>query len=244
MKRIMLFMLGMLLATLLRAETMITAEGDPWPPFLDPDHPAQGVATELVTAAFASQGYELKLTFRPWARAIANVKSGAADVLIGTWWTQERTSFLAYSEPYIRNEIKFIKRREDTFEYQGLESLKDKTVGTVRGYGYGDDFNAARFFTKEETPALLSSIRKVIAGRIDLSLEDELVARSLITKEDPKLLDQIAFTQNALSSQTLHVSSGLKNPRHKELIDAFNKGLTNIKTNGTYDAIMRRNGLK
>jgi polar amino acid transport system substrate-binding protein len=42
----------------------------------------------------------------------------------------------------------------------------------------------------------------------------------------------------------LHVTSSLKNPRHQTLIEAFNKGLATIKTNGTYDKILHENGLK
>ena len=46
----------LLCASLAQADT-ITAAGDPWPPFLDPEHAKQGVAVEIVTAALASQGH-------------------------------------------------------------------------------------------------------------------------------------------------------------------------------------------
>lgn len=226
-----------------RAET-ITAAGDPWPPFLDPDHPKQGVAMEIARAAFKSQGHELEFSFVPWARAIDGVKKGEYDALIGTWWTEERTQFLRYSDPYLTNEIKFIKRKGDTFEFDELRSLEGKTVGTVRGYGYGDTFANADFFTREPAPQLITNVRKVIHNRLDLALEDELVARSLIAKEDPALLEQITFTENALSSQNLHVTSGLSNPRHSMVIEAFNNGLKAIRENGTFDRILEENNLK
>ncbi|MDI9244178.1 transporter substrate-binding domain-containing protein [Marinobacter sp. CHS3-4] len=243
MPRLFTVILLAMLSMASHADT-ITAAGDPWPPFLDPDHPQQGVAIAIAREALESQGHELEFSFVPWARALDGVKAGDYDALIGTWWTQERTNFLMYSEPYLTNQIKFIKRKGDPFEFDGLKSLEGKTVGTVRGYGYGDDFANAEFFTRSPAPRLITNVRKVIHERLDLSLEDELVARSLINKEDPALMDKIEFTDSALSSEDLHVTSGLANPRHTMVIEAFNKGLKTIQANGTFDRILEENGLK
>ena len=230
-------------STTINAQT-ITAAGDPWPPFLDPDHPQQGVATELVKAAFASQGDELKLDFVPWQRALEGVKEGEYDVLIGAWKTQEREGFLKYSEPYMFNDVKFIKKKGSDFEYSGMDSLTGKTIGTVRGYGYGDAFENATNFKREDAANLMPSILKVIGGRIDFTLEDEVVAKSLISKENPEALEQIEFVAKPMSSNGLYVASGLKNPKHDEIIASLNKGMAAIKADGTFDAILKRNGIK
>lgn len=243
MSRLLTLILLFIVSLGLHAET-ITAAGDPWPPFLDPDHPRQGVAMEIARAAFKSQGHDLEFAFVPWVRALDGVKNGEYDALLGTWWTKERTEFLEYSEPYLTNQIKFIKRKGDPFEFEELRSLEGKTVGTVRGYGYGDEFAEADFFTRQPVAKMITNVRKVVHGRLDLALEDELVARSLIAREDPSLIDQIEFTGNALSSEGLHVTSGLKNARHSMVIDAFNKGLKTIRENGTFDQILEQNNLK
>ena len=241
-KQLALFAL-LLGSTTLSAQT-ITAAGDPWPPFLDPDHPQQGVAIELVKAAFASQGDELKFTFVPWQRALDGVKEGEYDVLVGAWKTQEREGFLKFSEAYLSNDVKFIKKKGSDFEYTGMDSLTGKTVGIVRGYGYGDTFEKATNFKKEEAANLMPSILKVIGERIDLTLEDEVVAKSHISKENPEALEQIEFVATPLSSNGLHVAAGLKNPKNEEIIASFNKGLAAIKADGTFDSILQRNGIK
>jgi polar amino acid transport system substrate-binding protein len=216
----------------------ITAAGDPWPPFLDPNQPNQGIIVEITTAAFATQGYEVEMIFVPWARALDGVKNASFDLLLGTWWTEERTKFLNFSDPYLNNSVKFIKKKGNSFEYAGLESLKDKSVGVVRGYGYNDDFLNSKAFRKPDAKDFIANIRKLAAGRIDLTLEDELVAKAVIAKKAPELLDKIEFCDLPLSSNALHVTSGLSNSKHKQLIDAFNKGLAEIKANGVYDKII------
>jgi polar amino acid transport system substrate-binding protein len=216
----------------------ITAAGDPWPPFLDPKQANQGLIIEISKAAFATQGYELEMNFVPWARALAGVKNATYDLLLGTWWTEERTGYLLYSDPYLENSVKFIKKKGSSFEYDGLASLSGKSVGVVRDYGYGDDFLSDKGFRRPEAKDFIGNVRKLAAGRIDLTLEDELVAKAIIAKNEPALLDKIEFCNLPLSSNALHVTSGLSNSKHKKLIAAFNKGLAEIKANGVYDKII------
>lgn len=242
MRYLLLMLLMLLLSFPATAETVIAA-GDPWPPFLDPKHPQRGVATAIARAAYKTQGYDLELEFMPWARALGGVRHGKFDVLIGAWKTQERQAYLHYSKPYLSNEIKFIKRKDDPFEFKGLPSLAGKVVGTVRGYGYGDAFEQSQLFSREPATELVMNIRKLVIGRVDLALEDELVARSLLQSDAPQLIPQVEFVATPLSSNELHVACGIKNPRHEALIEAFNRGLDEIRKNGTFDQIMQHNGL-
>lgn len=218
----------------------IVAVGDPWPPFVDPKNPTDGLSLEIIRAAYKTQDYDVKMLYVPWARAEAGVKDGTYDILAATWRTAERTKHLLYSTPYAVNAIKFIKLKGDPFEYQGLASLAGKRVGTIRGYGYGDAFLQHAGLVREEVIDLMSNIKKVVDKRVDLTLDDEIVARFILGQENMKLLDMIEFSKESLSSNPLHVTAGLKNPRHKELINAFNTGYEIIKANGTLAAILKK----
>lgn len=227
-------------------EKTLVAAADPWPPFVDKNNPTDGLSLEIVRAAYATQGYTVKMEYVPWARAEQEVKEGKFDILPDTWMTEKRKAYLMYSEPYAFNKVKFIKVKGDPFEYNGLASLEGKTLGTVRGYGYGDEFLSATNFRRDEVVDIITNIKKLTADskRIDLTLEDEIVARSVISKESPDLLEKIEFTNNSLSENALHVTVGLAHPRHKEIIEAFNKGLAEIKANGTYAKTLANYGIK
>jgi polar amino acid transport system substrate-binding protein len=125
-----------------------------------------------------------------------------------------------------------------------MKSLKGKTIGTIRNYAYSDAFNQSTEFKREEVPDFIQNIRKLTMKRIDMAIEDEIVAKARMKAEDPKLLEQVRFTKNPFSTNELYMASGLSNPRHKELVDAFNKGLDVIKGNGTYAKIMESYGIK
>jgi polar amino acid transport system substrate-binding protein len=226
------------------AQTTINAASVLWPPFIDPDHPRQGLSLEIVRAAFETQGYSVVMTFMPWARAEELVRQGTYAITPGAWPTEDRKKDFLFSEPYIENSIKFIKRKGDVFEYRGLESLNGLVVGVVRGYGYDDAFLTASSFRREEANDFITNIRKLLARRIDITLEDEIVARYLLSRSETGLSEGIEFVEEPLAGKTLHVLSGLRNPRHREIIDAFNKGLAAIKADGTYSAILAAYGLK
>jgi len=241
MRCFFLFLLLVSISSTTFSETIIAA-GDPWPPFLDPESPSEGIVLEIARAAYKTQGYQVEMKFVPWARAVHGVKEANYDVLLGTWHTKEREEFLLFSDSYLENEIKFIKRKDDPFEFTGMDSLTGKNVGIVRGYGYGDGFLNATNFRRPEGKNLMISIKKLVNDRIDLTLEDEIVARAMLKKQAPDLLEKIIFTKNSLSTNSLHVTSGLKNSKHKEYIKAFNEGFKAIKSNGTFEKILKKYG--
>lgn len=222
----------------------ITVAGDPYPPFGDPKNPTGGLTIEIVRAAYKTQGHEITMEFVPWARAEAGVKNGTYDIVPYTWRTEARAKVLLFSTPYAVGNVRFMKRKGDPFDFTGLDSLTGKLVGTVRGYGYGDAFMNATHFTREPSNDLMTNVKKLLRKRVDLTLEDETVARALLSTEDPKALEQIEFVKTPLSVNPLYVTAGLQNPKAQEIISAFNKGLEVIRANGTLDRIMKRYGME
>ncbi|MGM0508017.1 MAG: transporter substrate-binding domain-containing protein [Fusobacteriota bacterium] len=65
-----------------------------------------------------------------------------------------------------------------------------------------------------------------------------------MAQEDEDLLNEVDFVKTPLSSEELYIAIGFKNPRHKELINAFNKGLEEIKESGKYKEIMEKYGIE
>lgn len=225
----------------LQAET-VTAAQDPWPPFVQKGKDP-GISVELAKEAFKTQGYDLKMKIMPWTRAMNEVKNANIDLIIAAWKTDERKQFLRFSEPYSNNRIKFITLADDTFEFNGLDSLHGKSVGVARGYAYGEAFNSDSRFKRPAANDLISNLRKLSSKRIDMTLEDEIVAKAQMAANG---LDssKFRFTENALSDNPVYAVSGIANSRSEKLITAFNKGLKAIKENGTFDKIMEKYGVK
>ncbi|WP_104403034.1 substrate-binding periplasmic protein [Vibrio penaeicida] len=220
----------------------ITGVQDSWAPF-SMQGEEKGIAVDIVTAAFKAQGYDLNFKLMPFARAVHEVKKSRVDVLVATWYTEERATYLEYSDPYFYNKVKFIKLKDDPFEYFGMESLRGLNVGIVRSYGYGDEFSSSFLFQRDPVSDTLSNLKKLKAGRIDLTLEEPIVASFLMTENglDPDLFE---VSENSLSVNALHITTSKNHPNASQLIHDFNVGLREIKKNGTYWAILVKYGLQ
>ncbi|TWI64167.1 amino acid ABC transporter substrate-binding protein (PAAT family) [Desulfobotulus alkaliphilus] len=245
MKKIILFLVVFFALALGYSHAgSIKAATDPWPSFCDPSDPEEGLAVQILRAAYAAENKTVDIEYLPWARAKRGVLDADYDILFTLWYNDDRATRFYYSQPYAFNTVKFIKRKGDDFEYTGMDSLTGKNIGTIRDYAYSDEFAAATHFKQEEVATFILNIRKLVGGRIDLTLEDEIVARGIIEKEAPELLDKIEFVDNPFARNGIHVASSLAHPRHKELVGAFNRGLEKIKEGGQYDAILQKYGLK
>lgn len=241
MKSITALIFTMMLTVTAQAETITAAQSE-WSPFIKANGD-NGLSVALLKAAMAKVGYDVDFKIVPWNRAVNEVKSGKIDILPAVWLTEERKQAFYFSEHYAENSIKFIMKRDDEFEYHGLASLEGKKVGIISGYGYGEEFSAATTFTRPEVNEFSANIKKLINGRIDLTLEDEIAAKSII-KEAGLDLNAVKFTHNALSVKNLYVAAGKANPKGQSIIDAYNIGLAEIKADGTYQKILNQYGIQ
>lgn len=220
------------------------AASDPYPPYGDPKHPDGGLGMEIIRAAYKTQGHEVTMEYLPWARAEAGVKNGTYDILPFTWKTDAREKVLLFSAPFAIGNVRFIKRRGDPFNFQGMESLEGKRIGVIQGYGYSDAFAQSTSFVRENGKDLATNVQKLLLKRLDLTIEDETVARAALFAEGPEVLEQIEFVKTPLAVNPLYITAGMQNPLAQEIISAFNKGLEIIKANGTYDRIFKKYGVE
>ena len=237
----MILVIALLVSGTISSQTKtITATSDPYPPYVDPNTVDQGISLEIVRAAFKTQDYDVNMRFSPWARALAETTDGTVDIIPHIWKTDTRMNQFLFSDPFLTQELKFIKKTSDKFEYAGLTSLTGKTIGIIRGYSYSEDFSKATNFKREEVNTVVQNIGKMLLGRIDLTVDDEITTKMVMTKENPGQLASISFCKNILSKNDVFIVCGRNNPRSGEIIKAFNAGLKIIKKNGTYDKIVKK----
>ncbi len=230
--------------SLFAADKTVIAVADPWPPYIDFKSPKGGFCMEIVKAAYKTQGYQVEIQNVPWVRAVKMVTAGEADIIPNKWFSAEETKSFLFSNDYASCEVKVVKKKGDKFEYNGIKSLTGKKIGVIRGSNYGDEFNNSKDLEKFELTSMVQNVKLIIAGRIDFTLEDEIGLIETLKREEPSYLNQIEFAKNSFSKNKLYVAAGLNNPKAKELIDVFNKGLSEIKNNGTYSRIRQRYVLK
>jgi len=120
--------------------------GDKWVPFINPDDDRMGICFALTESIFLSQGYKISKKILPSARTKKYVLEFKQDAACQFWYTKERAEVLLYSEPYLFNTVHFFVRHDSKIKYDTLENLKGLTIGVIKDYYNGKEFDEADYF--------------------------------------------------------------------------------------------------
>lgn len=212
-------------------------------PFSGPDLPNKGLCNDAAKTVWENAGHTVTVELMPWNRAKKQVQAGEADVLTCAWYTDERNEYLNFPEPFAENRMVFMKPAGSDFTFSDLDDLAGMAVGTVQGYGYNDAFQKADHFTKQAAGSLVNNIRKLMRERIDLAVGDELVMKSIVSKQMPDKADQVTYTDGAMSVKPLYAGVARANPNHESLVAEFNETLAAMKEDGRWQDVLARQGM-
>lgn len=215
-----------------------------FPPFSQlVDGRVEGLDCELVQAVLGGLGLRAQIQLLPWKRALLELERGALDGVIGIsrGSLNEREEVLAFpDEPLAGSHSHFYYRREQPFVFDGLFTLKGKTVAVLAGYQYPPDFMAAAYFTREPSATHEQSLRKLLARRVDLALVHAGVGEHLLQREGWQ--DVLVADPATLAPGRLYV--GFARQRgHAQLAQRFGEALQRFKASPAYRAMLARYGV-
>ena len=149
-----------------------------WQPYLSKDVPHFGIASHIITEAFALVGVEVEFGFFPWARSMKLAKEGTWDGSAVWGDSEERRRDFYFSEEVVPSTWVFFHLAGTDFDWSDYGDLQDLKVGGTVEYFYSDDFEAA------EAAGVFRTIRgrsdevglqNLLKGRIDVFPGDVMV---------------------------------------------------------------------
>lgn len=132
--------------------------------------PLQPQKRKLFDAIERELGIVFEIHMYPWARAELNAINGQG-LAFGLPKTAQRLRALRYSDPAAANNVWLVTRSDATFTYNSLEDLRGKTVGAVRGFNYGEDFERGRgtiFRVDDDISSRATRLTRLMLKRIDV----------------------------------------------------------------------------
>lgn len=197
-----------------------------------------GIDVDIVAAIAADQGFAYEIKSLGWDAAIAACQAGQADGMIaGASITEERKAngWLFSDGYYTATQSMTVAADSDITGFDGLKG-KDVAVKTgTQGAAYAETlkdeygFNLVYF---EDSPTMYQA---VLGGQCVACFEDTPIMQATI-KDNGLALKCLEDTANAGGDYGFAIF----NADNQELLDMFNKGLANIKANGTYDQILAK----
>ncbi len=208
-----------------------------------------GIDIDIITAIVQKLGSDVHFDKVNWDQNILDIKSGVRDIAPGATRSEDRSQFAYFSEPYRYEEDSLFMLKSSTkslnFKYipQFLAQVRalDFKMGVEDGALYADE--RINGFINDPTnsdiivrnDSATNNLKDLINGRIDGFLADRLVGTAIVVRGN--LGDKVKEVQLNISVPIFLMLS--KKTISPELVDKINAVILNIKSDGTYDNIVK-----
>jgi len=219
-----------------------------FPPFGYVENNKQvGIDIEMVNEIARRLNLKIKTQMVPWNRLLEMTKKGACDASFSLFKTEEREKFalFATAEPIHYSTYRYYVRKGKEFKYEKISDLYGKTIGINSGFNISDEFDKACAegkITKQEVENTETNIKKLLGGRFDALVDNDLVLPFVAKKMG--VLDKIVALPKPAKEKRgafLVLSKASKNIKDKKaLLKQINDTLTAMRKDGTIEKIINK----
>lgn len=224
----------------------IRLRADEWCPYnCAPGSEMPGYGVEVMREVFAQAGHTVDYGLLTWSRSIEDARGGRHDAIIGAI-PAEAPGFVFPEEPIGASGEGYAVRRGTDFRYTGPGSLAGKVLGSVSGYAYGGDIGAyveahkgdrSKVQLTSGDDALAQSLKKLVAGRLDVVIDDANVLAHVIA--DLGLCERVVIADKGTPAK-IYVAFSPACPKAKEYAALLSEGVARLRSSGRLAEILSR----
>lgn len=197
----------------------------------------QGYSWDVFRESFHAMGYTINLKVYPWARTMLNLKQGKGDLLFPAGKNQERMKTFYYSKESVNlaNFLVYV-RKDSPIQWKNLDSLKGLSIGTMRKFNFGDEWEQNKSIKKYSVNTILQGFKMLNLKRLDGVVGYEI--------NWDYTLKQAGWNNRFKKLPVFDFSAeyviGLKNKRVLKLLKDYDRGKRRIMKNGTFQKITKK----
>ncbi len=194
-----------------------------------------GFDVEFLRESFKRVGVTLEIQYTPWKRALDDARKGKVDGVCSCSSTREREEYLYFSAPLGSASSGLFSLSENTLKpVKSISQIGSKSIGVIKGYNLIEGLRDANVQNIFELSSERQGLQTLLKGRIDYYYSYEAPARFYLSESQES--DKVQYEELA---QTDYYSCFSKAPEgSKILLEKFNRGLAEIKADGTYTMIL------
>jgi len=223
-------------------ERAIVASGHPeWTPIMyAKDGTIQGAGPELLAKIAADLKLEIAFPEKgTWDEVQAKAKSGEVDMLVAAYKTDERLTYMDYSDAYTTDPVAVFVKKGSAFPFGNNEDLVSKRGVAMTGDSYGqtfDDFskeklNLARVATNKE------AFDKLTNGEADYFVYSLFAGEAYMREAGGE--PQFEALPNYVDAPNFYITISKKSPFVKYM-PKINELIAKYKADGTIDALIQK----
>lgn len=193
-----------------------------------------GLFVEAFEAIGRVTGRSIEVTVAPYARAVAMLRSGEADMMIAT----SNPVIAEAAEPMgMLWAVDVIAIGRPELKLEGQQDLRGRAVGVLRGSDYGAAFLDDSEYRRHEITDQLQGVRMLLEGRLEATLGTRLAvfhAMRQLGVPRSRLGASIA-----VQAREIHLHLGRRNT-DEVLASELRRAVQELRSSGRADALLAK----
>ncbi|MEH6497591.1 MAG: transporter substrate-binding domain-containing protein [Pseudomonas marincola] len=218
-----------------RETKAISIVTEDFPPYemASPINGLQGFDYELAIQVFTQLGYEPKITFYPWKRALHEARIGNTVGILTCAYNDDRAKFMLFSDPISEFTSGFYTRKNhQSVAPTTLTDVADQKVASIVEYESLKELQDLGM-NPIAAPNITTAIRMLRVKRFDY-----LYVSKLTTDFEIGLSGLSGeFDFHPISTKYFHFYFSKKFPNVHQIVVNFNTVLKSLKSDGTFEKI-------
>jgi len=136
----------------------------------------QGLTIDYLKRLEKETGLQFELHDGEWNDLLDGFKSGHFDVISDISWSEERAGFTLFTETYYETPTVVMMQKNDLDSYQGIESLRGKRVGMLKGIFYQEALSRKLNSETVEFDSMLGQVKALAYKQVDAIILPFVVA--------------------------------------------------------------------
>lgn len=175
-----------------------------------------------------------------WDKVQEQVKNSNTDLLVAAYKTDERQTYMNYSEPYTTDPISVFIKKGNNFTYAKWDDLIGKKGVLMTGDSYGQDFDKfiSDKLTVERVNTAKEAFDKIISGSADYFIYAKYSGKMEIKKDN--YTDLVEILPTNVAEENFYITIGKKSAFAKYM-PQINELIAKYKADGTINNLIKNN---
>ncbi|WP_375622705.1 MULTISPECIES: transporter substrate-binding domain-containing protein [unclassified Bartonella] len=223
------------------SQTLKIASDASYPPFsyIDSNNKLQGFDIDISYALCKKMNVECTIVTQDFEGMIPGLLAKKYDAIVSSLSpTKERLQKIDFTDPYYNNVLAIIVTKNSGIKEISTQDFRGKNLGVQSNTtqaAYAEDHYASEGVNIKLYPTAIEVNRDLLSHRLDIIIFDKLKALNWLENEGKNC----CLLLGTLEETNFPVAIALRQ-NNNDLKNSFNKAIEEIRTDGTYEKIMRK----